>query len=188
MLHRIMCCSIHLEGRPLFSCDGYYIVIPRYNLKIEVSNGNDVTYFLLGDDDVHKLLKISCKDLLPSIEDPNSDIYPLVFTQLLEKELLFLVEKKNNGSSVNERCFKKRCTVGHLLGNEGDALHVNNLQESSHASALPTDNFLSAWSDMGQPSSSSSASVNDLSAGWNSQLDTGEAIDKHCLDNAPTTK
>ncbi|KAJ1420573.1 hypothetical protein SESBI_14319 [Sesbania bispinosa] len=48
----------------------------RYNLKVETSNGNNVTYLLLGDDDVHRLLKVSCQELLSSMQDPHSETSP----------------------------------------------------------------------------------------------------------------
>ncbi|KAJ1414962.1 Nucleic acid-binding, OB-fold [Sesbania bispinosa] len=202
------------QGNPLQPCDGYFSVIPRYHLKVEVFDNEDECKFLLGDEDVHKLLDVSCKDLLPSIEDPNSELYPPIFEKLIDKSMLFLVEKKFPNSYVNDGYFKvkrvcdvpelirmylrgqffrlhhtTRDTVAKLLGVEGPVLHSNNAHESSHASALAVDNFSTTASDIAQASSSNSVSFNNQNIGITPNIPVEESdvepVDKHCLDSTP---
>ncbi|KAJ1421433.1 hypothetical protein SESBI_13651 [Sesbania bispinosa] len=185
------------EGSPLQPCDGYYSLIPRYHLKVEVFDNEDQCKFLLGDED-----------------DPNSPLYPAVFERLINKSMLFLVEKKLPGSYANDGYFKvqrvcdvpelirmylrghlfrldrnTRDTIANLLGAEEVALHFNKGHESSHASALPGDNFSTVASDIGHASSSNTVSFNNQNIGIRSDIDVEESniepVDKHCLDSTP---
>ncbi|KAJ1433084.1 hypothetical protein SESBI_06303 [Sesbania bispinosa] len=66
----------------------------EYDVKVEISDGNDTTYLSLGDDDVNKLLRVSCKDLISTIQDPHTPTHPPIFNSLIGKRMLFLVKKK----------------------------------------------------------------------------------------------
>ncbi|KAJ1395664.1 Nucleic acid-binding, OB-fold [Sesbania bispinosa] len=150
------------EGSSVYACDGDYAIIPRYNIKVEVSDGDNVAIFKLGDEDVQNFVKVPCKELLASLENAQSSTYPGIFNQLIGKSVLFLVEKRRTFFDVRPSCFnvkrvcaepeivrmflrgeffnadrRTRSTIARILGVQGDAEHFNTCQGSSHASAMP---------------------------------------------------
>ncbi|KAJ1400510.1 Nucleic acid-binding, OB-fold [Sesbania bispinosa] len=161
----------------LYTCDGYYSVIPRYSLKVEVSNDKDATYLILGDEDVESLLHVSCKDLLSSMHDSTSASLPPIFNLLLGRELLFLVQKRSRINDLRET----RSTIARLLGEQGAAEHFNHLDQSSYASSIPGDNLISTASIRGQPSSSASIPFNNQGTNINREDDEDEPTDKECV-------
>ncbi|XP_057440670.1 replication protein A 70 kDa DNA-binding subunit C-like [Lotus japonicus] len=72
-------------------------VIPRYKIKIEVSDGTGSASFVLFDFDAQHLLMKSCKELLAYVKDPKSAEFPSMIEDILVgREMLFKVEKKSN--------------------------------------------------------------------------------------------
>ncbi|XP_057437330.1 uncharacterized protein LOC130729560 isoform X2 [Lotus japonicus] len=72
-------------------------VIPRYRIKLEVSDEVDSANFVLFDYDAQYLLMKSCKEVLAYVKDPKSGEIPSMIEDILVgKELLLKVEKKSN--------------------------------------------------------------------------------------------
>ncbi|KAJ1410175.1 Nucleic acid-binding, OB-fold [Sesbania bispinosa] len=127
-------CPFH--GPACFTCDGHYSVTPKYNLKVDVSDGDDSTYFLLGDDDVQRLLNVPCEELLSAVQHPDDPLIPLTQT---------------------------RQTIARLVGHGDHTQDYPYSGCSSYASALPRDNFCTTNSDVAEPSSCSSVSCRNNS-------------------------
>ncbi|XP_048492458.2 uncharacterized protein LOC125493291 [Beta vulgaris subsp. vulgaris] len=67
--------------------------VPRFRLKIIVSDKTDDATFVLFEKEVHKLLDKSASDLLEmQVKKGDKDGFPEEFTKLLGKRLLFKVE------------------------------------------------------------------------------------------------
>ncbi|KAJ1407228.1 Nucleic acid-binding, OB-fold [Sesbania bispinosa] len=82
------------EGPSFNHCDGCYCIIPRFNIKIEVFDGDDSALFILGDDEVQGLVGRSCEDILSSLETPRTSTFPDFFSHLIGKNMLFVVDNK----------------------------------------------------------------------------------------------
>ncbi|KAJ1389292.1 Nucleic acid-binding, OB-fold [Sesbania bispinosa] len=178
------------EDTSLFNCDGYYTVIPKFKLKIEVCDGNDITYLIIGDEDMQKLLKTSCKHLLATLKGEDTSAYPRIFNRLIGQNMLFLVEKRTTLCHVKDGIFKVNrttSTIGHLLGKKGYGEHFNVTDNNSHASGYPVDNFMPTDSEIGQESSSSSVSMHNHYGAHNSDSHSGEPMEKHCVHFTSTS-
>ncbi|XP_057444947.1 replication protein A 70 kDa DNA-binding subunit C-like [Lotus japonicus] len=85
----------------LYYCGGCFKhvmdVIPRYRIKLEVSDESDCATFILFDYDAQNLLMKSCKEVLAYVKDPKcAEFPPMIEDILVGRELLFKVEKKSN--------------------------------------------------------------------------------------------
>ncbi|KAJ1380360.1 Nucleic acid-binding, OB-fold [Sesbania bispinosa] len=188
--------SCSSKGPSLYSCDGSYSLIPRYNLKVEISDGHDTTYLSLGDADVHKLINISCKDLLSTLQVPHNNNPPQVFNSLIGKRMLFLVKKVSN-SDLQEGCFKvkrvcadkelvrmffkghffrsdhkPKATVARMLGELRNTHQFHRGHGRSHVGPM----------GYGGPSSSQgNMSVNKEGTHFDSNTGEQPLMDKHCV-------
>ncbi|KAJ1390122.1 Nucleic acid-binding, OB-fold [Sesbania bispinosa] len=170
--------------------------------QVEVSDGKDITYLLLGDEDVYKLLQVPCEELLTKIQDLDGPMYPPIFERLIGESMLFLVECKQVSYNFNEDCFKviRVCverelirmflrgemfsheggtssTIARLVGAPGDEAYYHHGDCSSYASAMPDENFHTADSNVGQMSSSSSVSYKNCLPRQTGVLDEDPEID-----------
>ncbi|KAJ1377419.1 Nucleic acid-binding, OB-fold [Sesbania bispinosa] len=185
------------EGSASTNCDGFYTVVPRYKLRVEATDGSDITILLLDDEDVETLLKISCKALIDSIKGPDLKTYPCIFNCLVGQNMqgCFKVKRVCAETEII-RMFVKgeffrldrmtRSTIARLLGKHGDAKHFNIAEGSSHATCIPLDNFLTYRSEIGQLSSSSSVSVKNRDTLEKSGCEDCQPMDKHCISNTPS--
>ncbi|KAJ1429768.1 Nucleic acid-binding, OB-fold [Sesbania bispinosa] len=194
------------QGSTLFNCDGYYTVIPRFKLKVEACDGTDITYLMLGDEDLPRLLNTSCKELLATLRGEDTSAHPAIFNRLIGQHMLFLVEKRTGLCHVKDACFKvkrvcveaeiirmylcgqffrldrnTRSTIGRLLGKQGVAEYFNVPEGSSHGSGLLVDNFMSTGSEIGPTSLSSSVSMNKQAEIEKSDSHIAEPMDKQCV-------
>ncbi|KAJ1410883.1 Nucleic acid-binding, OB-fold [Sesbania bispinosa] len=177
-------------GSSIYTCDGNFSVIPRYSLKIEVSDGAESTYLQLGDEDVEVLVNVKCSELISNLQPAQSITYPEVFNCLLRKRMLFVVETKSF-CDVDEGCIKvlRACAykelpisrIAGLLGERGMTRKQNFDEGSSYASALPGDNFTPKGSATFNCSSAASASVNNLTNLITPDPQTEPSVDKHCV-------
>ncbi|KAJ1384444.1 Nucleic acid-binding, OB-fold, partial [Sesbania bispinosa] len=142
--------------------EGQVYKVSKYNLKVEVSDGEDSTYFLLGDDDVQRLLKVPCEELMQAVQHPDDPLYPPIFEQLIGQNMLFLAEVQKRMSTIEEGCFKTMKPITRLVGHGEHTKDYPSPVCSSQAGALPHENFCTANSDVGEPSSSSSVSCKNL--------------------------
>ncbi|KAJ1375326.1 Nucleic acid-binding, OB-fold [Sesbania bispinosa] len=177
-------------GISIYTCDGNFSVIPRYSLKIEVSDGAESTYLQLGDEDVEVLVNAKCSELISNLQPAQSITYPEVFNCLLGKQMLFVVETKSF-CDVDEGCIKvlRACAdkelpisrIAGLLGERGMTRKQNFDEGSSYASALPGDNFTPKGSATFNCSLAASASVNNLTNLITPDPQTEPPVYKHCV-------
>ncbi|XP_057252063.1 uncharacterized protein LOC125494175 [Beta vulgaris subsp. vulgaris] len=80
--------------------------VPRFRLKIIVSDNTDDATFVLFEKEVQKMLNKSASELL-DIQEMKGDKYgfPEAFTQLLGKKLLFKVDIPSKHTSGTNRNF-----------------------------------------------------------------------------------
>ncbi|KAJ1425376.1 hypothetical protein SESBI_11087 [Sesbania bispinosa] len=76
-----------------YSTDGRVNYLQRYTLGLKVSNRNCSTQFVLGDNEVERLINKQCASLLGEIEDPYSTMYPSIFNQLIGKNMLLQIDR-----------------------------------------------------------------------------------------------
>ncbi|KAJ1421234.1 Nucleic acid-binding, OB-fold [Sesbania bispinosa] len=192
------------KGSSLYTCDGDYSIIPRYSVKVEVCDGKDSTYLILGDEHIEKLLEISCKDMLSTISDPSVAAYPAIFDHLIGMRMLFLVETTTT-NNVQEGCIRvktictdrelmrmclkgqyfrvdrrPRTTIAVMLGETSNARQFTHAECSSYASARPAENFATASSGTAQRSGAGSASVN-YNQQINAEMNNTPQVVKHCV-------
>ncbi|KAJ1408929.1 Nucleic acid-binding, OB-fold [Sesbania bispinosa] len=173
------------KGPALYSCDGSYAIVPRYNVKVEISDSNDSTYLSLGDDAVHKLLK-----------EPHTTKLPHIFNTLIGKRMLFLVKKKA-AHHLQEGCFrmkrvcddkelvrmffkghffradrKPKATVARMLGEPRNTQQFHHEQGSSFVGPMRYD---------GPSSSAGSLSIKKGGTMFGSNTDEHTFVDKHCV-------
>lgn len=81
---------------------GHYdnAINPRYNIKIQVYDETSTAWFKLLSSDVADLIKISCYDLILSLENPLPTVYPVQLMDLIGREVLFLVDRSCSGPKV----------------------------------------------------------------------------------------
>ncbi|KAJ1382579.1 Nucleic acid-binding, OB-fold [Sesbania bispinosa] len=125
-------------------------VLNRYSVKVEVSDGKDLTHLQIGDEDIERLVNVSCRELISRMEKPHSTTYPEIFNCLIGKRMLFVVETKSF-FDVHEGCFKvlRTCadkelpmsTIAGLLGERRIAPPCNHDKGSSYANAIPETHF-----------------------------------------------
>ncbi|XP_057445132.1 replication protein A 70 kDa DNA-binding subunit E-like isoform X2 [Lotus japonicus] len=70
-------------------------VAPRFRIKIQVSDGDDLAEFVMPDLIAENLINKSCMDILNEVKDPNAfEVAPTIEDTLVGRDLLFKVEKK----------------------------------------------------------------------------------------------
>ncbi|KAJ1377219.1 Nucleic acid-binding, OB-fold [Sesbania bispinosa] len=188
------------KGPSLYSCDGSYSLIPRYNLRVEISDGQDTTYLSLGYADMQRLMKISCEELISKLQVPHSNTPPHVFNSLIGKRMLFLV-KTFQTSSLQEVDFKvkrvcddkelvrmfykghffrsdrkPKATIARMLGEPRNTHQFHHGHGSSHVGPM----------GYGGPSSShGSLSINNEGTQLDSNTYEQVVVDKHCVNFQP---
>ncbi|KAJ1404933.1 Nucleic acid-binding, OB-fold [Sesbania bispinosa] len=190
------------KGSSLYTCDGDYSIIPRYSVKVEVCDGTALTYLLLGDEHIEKLMQMSCRDMLSTLENPSSGGYPAIFDVLIGMRMLFLVQTIRS-TNVHE-CYlrvktlctdreliqmwlkgqyfhvDRRTTIAAMLGATRNAAPFSHAECSLYASARPVENFPTASSTTGHQSAGGSASVNNNHETNPAPHNTPQ-VDKHCV-------
>ncbi|KAJ1427595.1 Nucleic acid-binding, OB-fold [Sesbania bispinosa] len=189
----------------IYTCDGNFSIIPKFSVKVEVSDGIEVTYLQIGDLDMEQLLNVTCTNLISTLENPQSTNYPDVFNRLIGKRMLFVVETKTF-TDVDEGCFKvlRTCDdkklirmfvqnhfyradlkpvprIASLLGERRVAPQSNHDEGSSYASARPGDNFTPQGSATFMSSSAASASVNNFTLPMSASPQVEPPVDKKCV-------
>ncbi|KAJ1417293.1 Nucleic acid-binding, OB-fold [Sesbania bispinosa] len=136
------CCphACSSKGSSLFTCDGNFSVVPRYFVKVEVSDGKDLTHLQIGDEDIEKLVNVSCTELLSKMENPNSTTYPKMFNTLLGERRIATPCNHDQGSSYASALpgdnFTPQGSAKGISSSAGSA-SVNNLtKETSSMSDL----------------------------------------------------
>ncbi|KAJ1412105.1 Nucleic acid-binding, OB-fold [Sesbania bispinosa] len=84
------------QSSSVSSSAGHKFMVQRYTLTVKVCDGKSSSFLVLGDERVEALIRIPCRTLLATLEDRNPVVYPSIFSQLIGKNMLFIVEKDNN--------------------------------------------------------------------------------------------
>nr|AFK33968.1 unknown [Lotus japonicus] len=88
--------SVTIEDGIYFcaSCSTHVIdVTPRFRIKFEVSDGDEVATFAIFDTDCENMLKKSCRELVLGSKGKSVEEYPDEIKALIGKEAIFKVEK-----------------------------------------------------------------------------------------------
>ncbi|KAJ1432730.1 Nucleic acid-binding, OB-fold [Sesbania bispinosa] len=168
------------KGSSLYTCDGDYSIIPRYYVKVEVCDETALTYLLLGDEHIEKLMQMSCRDMLSKLETTRStNVHEgclRVKTLCIDRELIRMW-LKGQYFRVDRR---PRKTIAAMLGATRNAAPFSHAECSSYASARPVDNFPTASSAAGHQSAGGSASINNNHETNPAPHNTPQ-VDKHCV-------
>ncbi|KAJ1403514.1 Nucleic acid-binding, OB-fold [Sesbania bispinosa] len=172
-----------LQQQSMFTCDLCYSVVPRFNLKLEVSDGIGLTYIVLLDEDVERLVNASCKELLSSQDGSTSQSYPPIFQRLIGKAMLFLVEKKPGINHLNEGCFiaKRLCAEPEIVRMflRGEFFRIDRQTRSTIGKFL--GKCLGSTACYGGASSSGSGNNVNETHPSNPGQEVADPIDKECL-------
>ncbi|KAJ1383836.1 Nucleic acid-binding, OB-fold [Sesbania bispinosa] len=162
------------EGSSLFDCDGDYAIVPRYNLKVEVSDRETVAIFNLGMRMFRTLSKCHVKS--------SSNLWSCFNVRRVcaEAEIVRMFLRGEFFHADQ----KIKSTISRILGVQGDAEHFNICKGSSHASAMPDDNFGTDMSAFGQCSFCGSTSVNFEHKHTNMNINYGPPVDKYRVQDS----
>ncbi|XP_057432825.1 uncharacterized protein LOC130725629 isoform X2 [Lotus japonicus] len=88
-------------------------VIPRFKIKLDVSDGEENATFLLFDSDAEHILQKSCKDLVASSKGKSVNEYPAAVKEIVGNDFLFKVERSSDQGVNFDDSFKvkKICDV-----------------------------------------------------------------------------
>ncbi|XP_057417149.1 uncharacterized protein LOC130711499 [Lotus japonicus] len=82
-------------------------VTPRFRLKVEVYDGDEVATFVLFDTDCQHILKKSCREIVLCSKGKSADEeYPDVMKSIIGKEVLFKVEKSSDHGMKYDDSYK----------------------------------------------------------------------------------
>ncbi|MCH80240.1 replication factor A protein [Trifolium medium] len=85
------------------ACDRcVFQVIPRFRVKIEVTDGKDSCVFVLFDSDVSYMMEKSCAFFVARAKAKIVGPHPIEFDSLVGKKMLFAVDKSVKQSSVGD--------------------------------------------------------------------------------------
>ncbi|CAJ2676038.1 unnamed protein product [Trifolium pratense] len=68
-------------------------VVPRFKVKIEVSDGDYTAGFILFDSDMSYLMEKSCAYFVAQTKASNEGVYPIEFDFLVGKKMIFTIDK-----------------------------------------------------------------------------------------------
>ncbi|KAJ1408092.1 hypothetical protein SESBI_23826 [Sesbania bispinosa] len=128
----------------------------RFNIKARIFDGGEVTCLRLTNKDVETLLKVSCDQVLASIEAADYTDFPEILGCLIDQQLLFLVEDKKVAVP-----------------------HVNQPYGTSTMRGRMGHDFANMTSNMGRPSFSKTESFGYVGMDWNGDFENDGPIDKH---------
>ncbi|XP_073222373.1 uncharacterized protein [Cicer arietinum] len=101
--------GVVIESKRFFcsKCKKYvWTIVPRYHIKVRVVDDTDSATFAIFDHNGISLTNKSCLNLLHEMDqDPQSDAVPKEIGDLVEKQLLFKIEAKNDVNSNFEKSF-----------------------------------------------------------------------------------
>ncbi|XP_057418011.1 uncharacterized protein LOC130712190 [Lotus japonicus] len=88
-------------------CVHVFEVMPRFRVKFEVSDGEDLATFVLFDADCQNLINKTCKELVVSSKGVMGDgEYPAEICGLIGTKLIFIVEKLADHGSKYDHSYK----------------------------------------------------------------------------------
>ncbi|KAK2410313.1 replication protein A 70 kDa DNA-binding subunit B [Trifolium repens] len=93
-------CKCHRSVVPdsgAYFCNGcgkhVFQIVPRFRVKIEVSDGGSTCVFVLFDSDMSYIIEKSCAHFVGQAKVPNDGSIPQEFNALVGKKLLFVIER-----------------------------------------------------------------------------------------------
>ncbi|XP_057440291.1 uncharacterized protein LOC130732203 [Lotus japonicus] len=89
------------------ACSTHVIdVTPRFRIKIEVCDGDEVASFAIFDTDCENILKKSCRELVLGSKGKSVEEYPDAIKALIGKEAIFKVEKSSDHGMKYDDSYK----------------------------------------------------------------------------------
>lgn len=90
------------------AADNELHLIPRFEAKFKVCDDTDEAVFVMFDNDLSRLLKERCVDLVDGVQGKNSEVFPPQFQSLFGKNFLFLVKKESTSNPTLECPYRVR--------------------------------------------------------------------------------
>ncbi|KAK2454097.1 replication protein A 70 kDa DNA-binding subunit C [Trifolium repens] len=87
-------------SRHVFQC------IPRFRVKVEVSDGDSTSVFVLFDSDMSYILEKACAHFVGKAKVPNGGSAPPEFDSLIGCKMLFIIDKGFNHSKLLDGTFR----------------------------------------------------------------------------------
>ncbi|KAK2397925.1 replication protein A 70 kDa DNA-binding subunit C [Trifolium repens] len=89
------------------SCNKHvFQVIPRFRVKLEVTDGKSTGVFVLFDSDMSHLMEKSCSFFVAQSKANNSGPHPVEFDSLAGKKMLFIVDAVSNQTAVSDGSYR----------------------------------------------------------------------------------
>lgn len=88
--------------------DCEFRLTPRFRVKFKVCDGTDEAVFQLFDNDLTRLVRQNCVDLVNEVQGKNSEVFPLQFRSLFGNNFLFLVEKESTSNPTLDCPYRVR--------------------------------------------------------------------------------
>ncbi|MCI11834.1 replication factor A protein, partial [Trifolium medium] len=81
-------------------------VIPRFKVKIEVSDGDSTAVFILFDSDMSYLMEKSCAFFVAQSKGLNDGWYPTEFESVVGKKMLFTIDNRLKQTVMADGSFR----------------------------------------------------------------------------------
>ncbi|KAK2414171.1 replication protein A 70 kDa DNA-binding subunit C [Trifolium repens] len=89
------------------SCNKHvFQVIPRFRVKLEVSDGKSTGVFALFDSDMSYIMEKSCSFFVAQSKTINSGPHPVEFDSLAGKRMLFVVDGVSNQTAASDGSYR----------------------------------------------------------------------------------
>ncbi|KAK2411272.1 replication protein A 70 kDa DNA-binding subunit B [Trifolium repens] len=106
-------CKCHRSVVPdsgAYFCNGcakhVFQIVPRFRVKIEISDGGSTCVFVLFDSDMSYILEKSCAHFVGKAKVPNDGSIPAEFHCLVGKKMLFVIEKGLKQTKIVDGTFR----------------------------------------------------------------------------------
>ncbi|KAK2409929.1 replication protein A 70 kDa DNA-binding subunit B [Trifolium repens] len=106
-------CKCHRSVVPdsgAYFCNGcgkhVFQIVPRFRVKIEVSDGGSTCVFVVFDSDMSYILQQSCAHFVGKSKVPHDGSIPEEFNALVGKKMLFLIEKGLKPTRIVDGTFR----------------------------------------------------------------------------------
>ncbi|KAK2400155.1 replication protein A 70 kDa DNA-binding subunit E [Trifolium repens] len=91
----------------LSACDRHvFHVIPRFRVKLEVTNGKSTGVFVLFDSDMSYIMEKSCSFFVAQSKAKNSGPHPIEFDSLVGHKMLFVVDTSSKQPAVSDGSYR----------------------------------------------------------------------------------
>ncbi|KAK2353633.1 replication factor A protein [Trifolium repens] len=89
------------------ACDRHvFHVIPRFRVKLEVTNGKSTGVFVLFDSDMSYIMEKSCSFFVAQSKAKNSGPHPIEFDSFVGHKMLFVVDTSSKQPAVSDGSYR----------------------------------------------------------------------------------